>query len=134
MTSIDVSGRVAAADDDQMPRVDLGVRVARRSRQVTHARHVVAAYLGLTKPRIIELLLVTTVPAMFLAAGGVPPLELVLTTMIGGCLASLQPMKAWLVAEQYVHKAEEGQWLSTGGHGEGGFTYDRRGVSNRRAG
>ena len=88
MTSIDVSGRVAAADDDQMARVDLGVRAARRSRQVTHARHVVAAYLGLTKPRIIELLLVTTVPAMFLAAGGVPPLELVLTTMIGGCLAA----------------------------------------------
>jgi protoheme IX farnesyltransferase len=49
---------------------------------------VVAAYLGLTKPRIIELLLVTTVPAMFLAAGGVPPLGLVLTTMIGGCLAA----------------------------------------------
>jgi protoheme IX farnesyltransferase len=42
----------------------------------------------LTKPRIIELLLVTTVPAMFLAAGGVPRLSLVLATMIGGCLAA----------------------------------------------
>ena len=87
MTSIDVPGRVAA-DDDRVTRVDLGVRAVRRSRQVTHARHVVAAYLGLTKPRIIELLLVTTVPAMFLAAGGVPPLKIVLTTMIGGCLAA----------------------------------------------
>ena len=47
-----------------------------------------AAYVGLTKPRIIELLLVTTVPAMFLAAGGVPPLRLVLLTMVGGCLAA----------------------------------------------
>jgi protoheme IX farnesyltransferase len=77
-----------AADDDRVARVDLGFRTVRRSRQITHVRHVVTAYLGLTKPRIIELLLVTTVPAMFLAAGGVPPLKVVLTTMIGGCLAA----------------------------------------------
>jgi protoheme IX farnesyltransferase len=87
VTSIDVPGRVAA-DDHRVPRVDLGPRAVRRSRQVTRARHVAGAYLGLTKPRIIELLLVTTVPAMFLAAGGVPPLKVVLTTMIGGCLAA----------------------------------------------
>jgi protoheme IX farnesyltransferase len=77
-----------AADDDRVTRVDLGVKSARRSPQLTRVRHVAAAYLGLTKPRIIELLLVTTVPAMFLAAGGVPSLEVVLTTMIGGCLAA----------------------------------------------
>ncbi|HEX6759611.1 MAG TPA: heme o synthase [Propionibacteriaceae bacterium] len=64
------------------------MRAVRRSRQLTRVRHVAAAYLGLTKPRIIELLLVTTVPAMFLAAGGVPPLKIVLTTMVGGCLAA----------------------------------------------
>ena len=87
MTSIDVPGRVAA-DDDRVTRVDLGVKSARRSPQLTRVRHVAAAYLGLTKPRIIELLLVTTVPAMFLAAGGVPSLKVVLTTMIGGCLAA----------------------------------------------
>ena len=87
MTSIDVPGRVAA-DDDRVTRVDLGVKSVRRSPQLTRVRHVVAAYLGLTKPRIIELLLVTTVPAMFLAAGGVPSLKVVLTTMIGGCLAA----------------------------------------------
>ena len=51
-------------------------------------RNVLSAYLALTKPRIIELLLVTTVPAMFLAAGGIPPLLLVLNTLIGGCLAA----------------------------------------------
>ena len=34
-------------------------------------RDVVAAYVGLTKPRVIELLLLTTVPVMFFAAGGV---------------------------------------------------------------
>ena len=67
-----------------------------------------------------------------------PPLWLQFATvfpaLIGGCLACLRPMKAWLVAEQYVHKAEEARWVSIGAHGEGGFTTDRRGVSNRRAG
>jgi protoheme IX farnesyltransferase len=48
----------------------------------------VAAYLSLTKPRIIELLLVTTVPTMFLAAGEVPPLGLVAATLLGGTLAA----------------------------------------------
>ena len=51
-------------------------------------RDIASAYVGLTKPRIIELLLVTTVPAMFLAARGVPSLRLVLLTMVGGCLAA----------------------------------------------
>jgi protoheme IX farnesyltransferase len=86
VTSIDVPGRVAA--DNRAARVDLGVRAVRRSRQLTRVRDVAGAYVGLTKPRIIELLLVTTVPAMFLAAGGVPPLKVVVTTMIGGCLAA----------------------------------------------
>ena len=54
----------------------------------TRVRDVLSAYFGLTKPRIIELLLVTTVPAMFLAAGGVPPLLLVVNTMVGGCFAA----------------------------------------------
>ena len=46
------------------------------------------AYLALTKPRIIELLLVTTIPTMFLAAGGVPPLGAVAATLAGGALAA----------------------------------------------
>lgn len=46
------------------------------------------AYLGLTKPRIIELLLVTTVPTMFLAAGGFPPVWTMIATLIGGALAA----------------------------------------------
>lgn len=49
---------------------------------------VVKAYVALTKPRIIELLLVTTVPAMFLAAGGIPPWQLVLWTLVGGMFAA----------------------------------------------
>jgi protoheme IX farnesyltransferase len=55
-------------------------RVARRSR--------IAAYVALTKPRIIELLLVTTLPAMVLAAGGLPDWVTVVATMLGGTLAA----------------------------------------------
>ncbi len=51
-------------------------------------RERVEAYVALTKPRIIELLLVTTVPAMVLAARGIPPLDLVLWTLLGGSLAA----------------------------------------------
>ncbi len=59
-----------------------------------------------------------------------PPLWVQFATvfpaLIGGCLACLRPMKAWLVAEQYVHKAQEARWSSLGAHGEGGFVLDRR--------
>jgi len=48
----------------------------------------VSAYVALTKPRIIELLLVTTIPTMVVAEGGMPPLRLMLATMIGGSLAA----------------------------------------------
>jgi uncharacterized protein (DUF983 family) len=62
-----------------------------------------------------------------------PPIWLQFATvfpaLIGGCLSCLRPMKAWLVAEQYIHKAEEARWSSIGAHGEGGFTYDRRKAS-----
>jgi len=49
---------------------------------------VVRAYVTLTKPRIVELLLVTTVPAMLLAAGGVPSLWLMAVVLVGGALAA----------------------------------------------
>ena len=45
-------------------------------------------FVALTKPRIIELLLITTVPVMFLAARGVPDLWLVLATCVGGYLSA----------------------------------------------
>ena len=51
-------------------------------------KDVVAAYVGLMKPRVIELLLLTTVPVMFFAAGGIPPLGLVAATVVGGTLSS----------------------------------------------
>jgi protoheme IX farnesyltransferase len=46
------------------------------------------SYVRLTKPRVIELLLVTAVPPMVLAHGGIPSLWLVLTVVVGGALAA----------------------------------------------
>jgi protoheme IX farnesyltransferase len=63
----------AAQPDGAVPRTDVRV--------------VLAAYVSLMKPRIIELLLVTTVPAMMLAAGGMPRLGLVAAVLVGGTLA-----------------------------------------------
>ncbi len=51
-------------------------------------RSRLSAYVALTKPRIIELLLVTTVPTMVVAAKGLPPGWLVLATLVGGTLAA----------------------------------------------
>jgi heme o synthase len=51
-------------------------------------RDVVAAYVGLTKPRVIELLLLTTVPVMFFAERGVPALGLVAATVVGGTFSA----------------------------------------------
>jgi len=48
----------------------------------------VRAFVALTKPRIIELLLVTTVPTMVVAARGLPSAWLVLATLVGGSLAA----------------------------------------------
>ncbi|MEC9202636.1 MAG: heme o synthase [Actinomycetota bacterium] len=47
-----------------------------------------AGYLALTKPRIIELLLVTTVPTMFVAEQGVPSVWLMVATVLGGTFAA----------------------------------------------
>ncbi|MGH3673685.1 MAG: heme o synthase, partial [Pseudonocardiaceae bacterium] len=59
------------------------LRTGRRS-----AAGLLRGYLALTKPRVIELLLVTTIPAMLLAARGFPPLWLVLATLLGGSMAA----------------------------------------------
>ena len=69
MTALDPTARVAASPAP-----------AKRSKA--------AAYLALTKPRIIELLLVTTVPVMFLAHKGVPSLWLIVATLVGGALSA----------------------------------------------
>ena len=78
-----------------LPAAEPGEARLGEENQLSSARHgrarsrdVVAAYVGLTKPRIIELLLLTTVPVMFLAARGVPDLGLVVATVLGGTLSA----------------------------------------------
>jgi len=51
-------------------------------------RETAAAYVSLSKPRIITLLLITTVPAMILANDGLPSLWLMFATVVGGTLAA----------------------------------------------
>ncbi|MGZ5305273.1 MAG: heme o synthase [Actinomycetota bacterium] len=51
-------------------------------------RDTITAYVRLTKPRIIVLLLITTVPAMILAAQGIPPVGLMFATLVGGMVAA----------------------------------------------
>lgn len=46
------------------------------------------AYFALTKPRVIELLLIATVPTMILAAAGIPSIWLILATLVGGALSA----------------------------------------------
>ena len=48
----------------------------------------ISPYIALMKLRVVELLLVTTLPALFLASKGVPPLGLTIATLIGGTLAA----------------------------------------------
>lgn len=64
-------------------------RLKRRSHEATNApRSKVAGYVALTKPRIIELLLITTIPTMVVAEGGWPSAWLMLVTLVGGSLAA----------------------------------------------
>ncbi|MBV9935825.1 MAG: protoheme IX farnesyltransferase [Actinobacteria bacterium] len=70
---------------------DFTVSSAGQEAEVASGRSVgekVSAYVALTKPRIIELLLVTTVPTMVVAKRGLPSLWLVLATLVGGSLAA----------------------------------------------
>ena len=58
------------------------------NRPVTRPPSVIGTYVRLTKPRIIELLLVTTVPTMMLAQGGWPSTWLVVATVMGGSFSA----------------------------------------------
>src|SRR6218665_1312830 len=51
-------------------------------------RRKASAYIALTKPRIIELLLVVTAPTMILAQNGIPDLWLFFATILGGAMSA----------------------------------------------
>ncbi len=64
-------------------------RITARNHEAGRApRSVIGGYIALTKPRIIELLLITTVPTMVVAEGGWPSLWLIAVTLVGGSLAA----------------------------------------------
>ncbi|KRC51129.1 protoheme IX farnesyltransferase [Leifsonia sp. Root227] len=67
--------------------MDVAVESRVESGRIGFSRKV-KAYFSLTKPRVVELLLVTTVPTMILAANGIPNLWLVLATVIGGYMSA----------------------------------------------
>jgi len=83
----DAAGAEAVTDSVAVPTsVVASDRSASTPRPTSLA--VVRAYVSLTKPRIVELLLVTTVPTMMLAAEGLPSLWLILVVLVGGSLAA----------------------------------------------
>jgi protoheme IX farnesyltransferase len=73
----------SGAEDAVIP--PLGHGLERRPRT---GRSRIGAYVALTKPRIIELLLVTTLPSMVLAARGLPNWWVAVVTMVGGTFAA----------------------------------------------
>lgn len=78
-----VSRRFAAAQADRS-----SIEAVRGNGRPGSLRRTTAAYFHLTKPRIIVLLLITTVPAMILAQRGMPPIGLILATLVGGSIAA----------------------------------------------
>lgn len=86
--SVDQSGtQSASAQESAIPQTEISDTSTVDS-QNAHTITGWRAYLALTKPRIIELLLVTTIPTMFLAANGVPSFATVCWTLLGGSLSA----------------------------------------------
>jgi heme o synthase len=78
-----------------------------RAVPATRGWQVAVDYASLTKPRIIELLLVTTVPAMFVAAGGWPGAGLVTATLLGGAAVSGSAHATNMVLDRDIDAAME---------------------------
>lgn len=80
---------LVAASGGPRRALDVGEeRLARTNGHRRSLRRIAASYVALTKPRIIVLLLVTTVPAMLLARRGLPSPWLTLATLVGGAVAA----------------------------------------------
>lgn len=79
MSSVESSAANVAAPSEQ---------ISDQPTQKPAWRTKIGAYIALTKPRVIELLLITTLPTMILAQGGFPSIWLILTTLVGGSLAA----------------------------------------------
>ena len=94
-----VRSRMAVAS---RPLVPSRLAVAHSSKR--RARTKFGAFVALTKPRIIELLLVTTVPTMIVAAGGWPAWWLVALTLVGGTLAAASANTVNMVIDRDIDR------------------------------
>lgn len=70
------------------PEISTQVPSAQAERRRFSLGRTVKNYVALTKPRVMELLLVVTVPAMILAEGGIPSPWLVVATLVGGAMSA----------------------------------------------
>jgi len=70
--------------EEMIPQAQTPVTALPRAKGLALAK----AYFALTKPRVIELLLITTIPVMILAQRGIPELWLILATFIGGAMSA----------------------------------------------
>jgi protoheme IX farnesyltransferase len=87
--SSEVAGRTGRIGSGAPVVIQARDEVAGNPRSIARrAAHTALAYFHLTKPRVIELLLVTTLPAMILAEGEMPSLGLILCVLVGGALAA----------------------------------------------
>lgn len=81
-TASTVSDRPAVSE------TEAGVNPPTVAKPAARALGVFKAYLSLTKPRIVELLLITTIPAMMMAANGVGSIVKMIVVLVGGSLAA----------------------------------------------
>jgi heme o synthase len=91
--------------------------ITTRPRLTSRIGGAARAYFLLTKPRVIELLLVTTVPAMILAAGELPSLLLIGEVLLGGALAAggANTINCWIERDRdQVMRRTHGRPLPTG--------------------
>ncbi|MSW43412.1 MAG: hypothetical protein F2836_01460, partial [Actinobacteria bacterium] len=85
----DTVARAPRCDRDHSPGSEYAASVTVVADPRVHPRgSKLRAHVALTKPRIIELLLVTAVPTMFLAAGGLPSFRITVAVLIGGALSA----------------------------------------------
>ena len=78
----------AGASSASSPAAPETTSTVARTGPLSWVRRTLGPYVALTKPRVIELLLVTTLPTMILAQGGFPSFGLVLATLVGGAAAA----------------------------------------------
>ena len=86
--SVDDAGASSASTPGPAEQTDPAEQKAAARGPLARVLGRVGPYVALTKPRVIELLLVTTLPTMILAAGRFPPLGLVVATLVGGAAAA----------------------------------------------